>query len=133
MSTKWALATSLETLRRQLNLKYPARSKREDGTVGDTSHQAAKSDHNPNANGLVNAFDVTHDPEGGVDCEKLRQALFITQDIRVKEVIWNNMKKDVGRWNWRLYKGTNKHQKHLHISVTDIGGQDAIEWDLKDL
>ena len=42
MSTKWTLATSLDTLRRQLNLKYPARSKREDGTVGDTSHQAVR-------------------------------------------------------------------------------------------
>jgi hypothetical protein len=133
MAKAWTLAKSLETLRRQLDLKYPLRSRREDGTVGDTSHQATKSDHNPNSKGLVNAFDITNDPKNGVDCEKLRQALFITQDRRVKEVIWNKMKKDKGKWNWRLYKGVSPHDKHLHISVTDLNGEDPLEWDLKDL
>jgi hypothetical protein len=133
MAASWTLAKSLETLRRQLDLMYPARSKREDGTVGDTSHQASKSDHNPNAKKIVNAFDITHDPKGGVDCEKLRQVLFANKDKRVKEVIWNRMKKDKGKWNWRLYKGISPHDKHLHISVTDLHGQSLAEWDLTGL
>jgi hypothetical protein len=129
----WTLAKSLETLRRQLDLKYPLRSRREDGTIGNASHQASVSAHNPNSKGIVNAFDITHDPINGVDCEKLRQVLFANRDIRVRWIIWNRMKKDIGRWNWRLYKGSNTHEKHLHIDVTDLNGQNAGPWDLTGL
>ncbi len=36
------------TLRNQVNRAFPNRDRRSDGWVGDSSHSARKSDHNPN-------------------------------------------------------------------------------------
>jgi hypothetical protein len=130
---KWTLAKSLETLRSQLNQKYPNRSKKEDGSIGDGKHKKTRSPHNPNSKAIVTAIDITHDPKNGVDCEKLRKVLFANRDIRVGWIIWNREKKDLNVWNWRPYLGENPHDKHLHIDVTDIDGQDPSPWNLSGL
>ena len=57
----WRLAGSLVTLRNEINAAYPGRSKVSDGSIGDTSHSARVSDHNPDAGGVVRAIDVTQD------------------------------------------------------------------------
>jgi hypothetical protein len=59
------LARSLETLRHQVDQLAPNRDKDSDGWIGDTSHQARKSEHNPDANGVVRALDITNDPAPG--------------------------------------------------------------------
>jgi hypothetical protein len=116
---QWRLAKSLETLRAQINAAFPARSKVSDGTVGDLAHSRTKSDHNPNAAGVVTAMDITHDPGSGVDCNKLAAALQASRDPRVKYLIWRKQitqKGDVRKW--KAYGGKNPHDKHLHISVS---------------
>ena len=116
----WRLAKSLETLRSQVNAKWPARGKGSDGSVGDTSHAARPSDHNP-VNGVVHAIDITHDPAHGFDSYKFADMLLARQDRRMKYVISNSR---IGSGPagpspgiWRKYTGSNPHDHHCHISV----------------
>lgn len=116
-------AKSLVVLRDQLNTLFPKRSKASDGMLGDTAHQATSSDHNPDANGVVKAFDITHDPANGVDIVKLGDILI--QDSRTNYVIRNRQIWQSG--SWKPYTGINPHDKHLHLSVK--GDYDNLkEW-----
>lgn len=135
---KWNLAKSLETLRKQVNAKYPDRSKSSDGTIGDTAHSARKSDHNPNAAGVVCALDLTHDPASGFDSYAFAEMLRQKQDDRIKYLISNRrICSGTGQkepaWKWRPYGGTNAHDHHNHISVKAASADDACLWDLGDL
>jgi hypothetical protein len=119
----WRVAKSLLQLREQVNAVAPKRNKVYDGTIGDTAHADGKSDHNPNAAGVVTALDITHDPNKGCDCADITEALRQSEDRRIKYVIY------AGRmfssyagsrfkaWAWRPYSGENKHNKHMHVSV----------------
>ena len=129
----WRLAKSLETLRSQVNAKWPSRSKSSDGSVGDTSHSARASDHNPDGAGVVHAIDITHDPKGGFDSYAFADMLLEKQDRRVKYIISNHR---IGSGPqgpqagvWRKYTGSNPHDHHCHISVVAAG--DATDpWDI---
>src|SRR5690606_29069239 len=59
-SMSYYLAPSLVKLRDLINQNWPNRDKSSDGWIGDPSHQARKSDHNPDysAGGVVRAIDV---------------------------------------------------------------------------
>ena len=123
----WRAAKSLFALRRQIDATAPRRSKASDGTVGDAAHQSRNSDHNPwvrdGAIGVVTAIDITHDPSGGCDAGELASSIVVSQDRRVKYVIWNRQIANsaaIGEsapWTWRSYRGANPHNKHVHVSV----------------
>lgn len=131
----WRLARALETLRAQVNDKWPARSKNSDGSIGDVSHSARTSDHNPDDAGVVRAIDITHDPKGGFDSYAFADMLLKKQDKRLKYVISNRR---IGSGPagpqpgaWRKYTGTNPHDHHCHISVVaDSRGDDTSQWDI---
>ena len=123
----WRLAHCLEVLREEVNAVAPRRSIVSDGTVGDVAHATRSSDHNPfikdpRGTGVVRAFDVTHDPAGGLDCDRLAEhvrRLGAGGDKRVIYVIWNHkIASPKEGWRWRAYTGTNPHDKHVHISVS---------------
>lgn len=113
----WALAPSLETLRDQVNNLAPNRSKRSDGTIGDAAHAATKSDHNPDAGGIVRALDITHDPAGGLDVGALAAAIVASRDRRVKYLIYDRRVIGQKHWTWTPYAGADPHTSHLHLSV----------------
>jgi hypothetical protein len=124
----WRLAKSLGRLRKQINAKFPNRSKVSDGTIGDAKHAKRKSDHNPNEKGVVCAFDVTHDPKNGVNCGELAKKL--AKDKRVKYLIWNRQITEKGNPSkWKPYTGANPHDKHLHISV-NADYDDPQDWEI---
>jgi hypothetical protein len=118
-SMGWRLAKSLETLRSQVNAKWPNRDKSSDGTIGDAAHQATNSDHNQNSAGVVTAMDITHDPAHGLDARKLAETLVASRDPRIKYIISNAqiVSSQVSPWRWRPYTGANAHRQHVHISV----------------
>jgi lysozyme family protein len=129
----WRLSKSLEKLRQQVNAAAPGRSRSSDGTIGDVAHSARKSDHNPDAKGIVRAIDITHDPKGGVDSEKLAEALRLSRDQRISYIISNRKiaasyaVHGEEAWTWRPYAGANAHDKHCHISVVaDDGKADDV-------
>lgn len=128
----WRLATSLAVLREQINKAYPKRSKKSDGTIGDTAHASRKSDHNPwvksGGIGVVTAIDITHDPANGVDGHVLSRQL--AADPRTKYVIYNfqiyrSYKPKLG---WASYSGTNPHVHHVHLSVKPESMDQTTPW-----
>jgi hypothetical protein len=112
------LSPALAQLRAEVNATWPDRSKASDGWIGDTSHQARKSDHNPDYGdgGIVRAIDVTN---SGIDVDRFIAAA--VADPRTAYVIsrgrvWQNPA--VYRVSgWRPYSGTNAHDHHVHVSV----------------
>jgi hypothetical protein len=122
----YRIAKSLDKLRSQIDTAHPNRSKASDGWIGDEAHrQDTTSDHNPDANGVVRALDITHDPANGVDINKLSDALVASRDLRIYYIIANGLicvpqkqswTTDCG-WKWLPYAGSNPHTSHMHISV----------------
>ena len=131
----WRLAKSLETLRSQVNAIWPGRSKDSDGSVGDTSHAARPSDHNPDKSGIVHAIDITHDPKGGFDSYSFADMLLRKQDSRISYIISNRRigsgPKGPQPGKWRKYTGANPHDHHVHISVVSgAKADDTTPWDI---
>lgn len=123
----YRIAPAAQSILDQATALWPNRNRASDGTIGDPSHAARASDHNPDSRGIVHAADLTHDPANGVDCNTLAE--HIKDDPRVKYVIWNRR-----IWNpsisrtWRPYTGSNPHDHHMHVSVTDAGENDTRPW-----
>ena len=119
MSRPWRLARSLETFREQIDRHAPDRDKSSDGAIGDAAHRHRKSDHNPDRDGVVRALDITHDPANGVDCRRLAEGLRQARDARVSYVIFDRQiySTTVSPWEWRAYRGSNPHTRHMHVSV----------------
>lgn len=137
----WRLAGGLVTLRAETNTAYPGRLKESDGTIGDPAHQARISDHNPDAAGVVRAWDCTQWDPGTPDwldddvAQALTEHLIATRDGRVKYLIWRGRilssyaSGGVSPWTWRRYAGPNGHFRHCHISVRPgAAGDDPTAW-----
>ncbi|OIH86037.1 hypothetical protein BLJ79_04370 [Arthrobacter sp. UCD-GKA] len=107
------LAQSLAQLRSQVNALWPNRDKKSDGWIGDASHNARKSDHNPDYSdgGIVRALDIDKD---GIDVEALLSA--VVGEPRVAYVIWNRRIWTHAK-GWQPYSGANPHTGHIHVSI----------------
>ena len=112
----------------QATKRWPARSRASDGIVGDAAHLSRESDHNPDADGMACAFDLTHDPGNGVDAHGLVEELRRRRDPRVKYLISRRRIAGPPGWEWRPYKGPNPHDKHAHVSITQAGKRDCSPW-----
>lgn len=115
-------AKVLETLLGQVNQLAPNRSKASDGWIGDPDHQATDSDHNPNAQDIVLAQDITHDPANGADIQKIADAIIASNDPRIWYIIFNKRiwERGVG---WKPYTGKaiyNDHTKHGHFNADHV-------------
>jgi hypothetical protein len=106
------LAANLATLRREIDSRFPKRDKESDGWIGDSRHQARKSDHNPDARGVVNAIDVDKD---GIDTKLLIRCAInhpTCEYVIHERTIWSRSR----GFKPRRYTGQNPHTKHVHIS-----------------
>lgn len=130
MAQSWRLAESIKIFRDQVNALAPNRSRASDGTIGDAAHAATKSEHNPEDHdsnpatpGVVRAIDITHDVAGGMDCQTLVDMLVANKDPRILYIIFNGRmwrsyaKPNIQPWVPAPYTGSNKHTKHMHLSV----------------
>jgi len=107
---------------RQATALRPKRKKASDGLLPSKAHvhQNPKSDHNSGF-----AVDITHDPVNGIDCVVAFENL--KADPRVKYIIFNSKIWSVNNGDSR-YTGSNKHTKHLHISIKETCGYDTSPW-----
>lgn len=124
----WRLAKSLIKLRTQINDRWPNRSKISDGSIGDEAHSARASDHNPDSRGIVCAIDITKDDANGPDLHLLAEAL--TNDQRTKYLIYTARIWKARTQKWEPYRGPNKHNHHLHVSVQAQTADDERTWQL---
>jgi hypothetical protein len=110
---------------RQATAICPSRKKASDGLLPSAAHisQSPDSDHNTGY-----AVDLTHDKLGGIDCANLFQEL--KADKRVKYLIFQGKiwSKERAKEGDREYTGSNKHNKHLHISINQGCGDDTSPW-----
>ncbi len=111
----WRLAKSLQVLRAQINTAHPDRSTKSDGTIGDANHQGTASDHNPNVQGVVCAFDLTHDPAHGVDGEIIVQAQRKNPHPDLAYMVWRGQIFSRIR-DWKPAPNSG-HYQHVHFSV----------------
>lgn len=122
----WYLAPALATGRAEVNARWPGRDKTSDGTIGDTAHQATRSDHNPNSRESVDAWDMDRD---GVDVWAVINAF--QRHPSSHYWIWNRQiaDRDSG-WKRQPYSGTNPHTQHVHFSIrqTAAAEQDRRPW-----
>ena len=107
---------------RQATALRPKRKKASDGLLPSKEHlkQSPNSDHNTGF-----AVDITHDPNGGIDCFDFYQKL--QSDKRVKYLIFQGKIWSVENGENR-YTGSNPHAKHLHISIKPNHGNDTSPW-----
>lgn len=135
----WRMAKSLDTLLAQINALSPNRDKSSDGGIGDATHSASVSDHNPDSRGIVCARDFTNDPAHGMASEELAVALLASRDPRIRYIISNRKiaasyaTGGQPAWAWRPYSGKNPHNHHVHVSVVSAKADDTEPWvfDLK--
>ena len=125
----WTAAPALRAIIADANNVAPGRSKASDGTVGDLTHQSqgAKTDHNPDARGVVHAVDITHDPAHGMDtwywAQIIADRIKAGAETRVKYLVANDGDKDVifnpsVSMTWRQNGSfKNDHRNHLHTSI----------------
>lgn len=130
------------TLRNQINRKWPKRDKRSDGWIGDASHQAVASDHNPDwsAGGVVRAIDIDADliPKAGNHkaaetlAEELRVLARDHERTRISYVIFQKrIASERENFAWRSYTGLNAHDHHIHVSFKPNGDKGGKKFDLK--
>jgi hypothetical protein len=133
MAEYW-LAPSLVALRNSINREFPNRDKSSDGWIGDASHSARKSEHNPcwtctgKLYGVVRATDTDiDDNDAGRDLRRELLAATIGHPA-VWYVISNGViySRTYG-WRARTYTGPNAHTKHVHVSIR---GTEAAVFDL---
>jgi len=135
----WRVARSLDVLRDQFDRRYPDRDRISDGSIGDADHATRDSDHNPwYGPGIVTARDFTHDPDCGMDIDRITDELAASRDPRIKYVISNGLimsgREGPSPWTWRPYRGPNPHRRHFHLSVVASPLCDDVRgWNLPSL
>lgn len=125
----WQLAPALIALEAEADRIAPRRRRTSDGSIGDRAHTNRRSNHNPDG-GFVDAFDLSHDPAGGMDAHAHVRAWVARQDPRLEEVISNRR---IWTWarrseGWRPYTGANPHTLHAHITVKNSHRHDMSPW-----
>lgn len=124
----WYLDPALNTLCKQIRAERPAV---QIGTIGDAAHAGTASDHNPEADGSVDAIDVMLGSGYTVaDAERHVATLLRHRDYRIAYVIWNRriISSTVQPWVWRTYTGSDPHTGHWHLSRNDVRESDASQW-----
>lgn len=111
--------------------KWPNRSVASDGICASPRHtqQNPNSDHETG-----NAWDLTHDPAHGCDAHALVRAAVARHDKRIKYAISQGQiarsydKPGIPAWTWAPYTGSNRHDKHAHVSIVASARDDISPW-----
>jgi hypothetical protein len=108
-----------QQLREQFDDSYQDRDRRSDGWVADARHIAqGTSDHIPDSvTGIVRALDVDRDVSGTAKPDLMPDIAYVIFNGRIASPRLG--------WRWRVYRGSNPHNHHCHISFTKKGDTDG--------
>ncbi|MEV0608141.1 hypothetical protein AB0I61_17420 [Polymorphospora rubra] len=124
----WYLNPALSKFREEVNARWPNRARTSDGTIGDAAHQATSSDHNPDKDGSVDAWDMTAGP--GVDVQAVIAAALRHEAIQY--VIYNrritSRSMSGGLGTWHPYTGSNPHTSHVHFNTRESHERSSKPW-----
>lgn len=128
----WQLNPALTRFRNAVNAAYPNRDKASDGTIGDLAHQSTSSDHNPDSDGSVDAWDMDVDlgtADNPAAIERLK-ALFEGHE---SSRYWIHNRQIASRsdgWIRRPYDGANPHDKHVHWNTREAYENSTAPWNV---
>jgi hypothetical protein len=128
----WYLNPALTAFRNAVDVAYPNRDKASDGTIGNEAHQATVSDHNPDIDGSVDAWDMDVELNGrnrpfSVDVEYLKTVFQSHESAQY----WIHAGQIASRsWGWarRAYTGPNPHDGHVHWNTRSSHENSAQSW-----
>jgi murein DD-endopeptidase MepM/ murein hydrolase activator NlpD len=147
------VANSIEAELRDFNQLFPKRSKASDGWLGNASHQAHPSDHNPawNAGGIIRAGDLTTTSWGIAGGKYTAEQRKWHQDL-IADLIATEKANPIDRlwylihwipgdaypkiwsrstnWEPKRYTGPSPHDHHFHTSImrTNAAAGDTKRW-----
>lgn len=137
----WRTAKSVLTLLDQLRPLAVGAPPGSFGTIGDLSHAASTSDHNPRlivglgSTPVVTAGDFPW--FGRLDPHAVLEAIRRSRDPRVKYAISRGQMfssyptSSHSAWTWRPYSGRDQHITHGHLSVVaDARADDPRPWQI---
>jgi len=139
------LIPCLKTLFSEFDTIAPGRDKGTDGWIGDTSHSASSSDHNPDETGNTPERDSDNvDEVHAIDVDKDLRENYTMEDCvqyllsecrksgtsgkdrgRLKYIIYNRRIWEGPNWSQQSYSGSNPHDKHAHFSAEYSSAQEA--------
>jgi hypothetical protein len=130
---KIKLSKAASQLRTQVDDCFADRDRRSDGTTGDSKHALRKSDHNPDEQGWVRAWDCDRDlhKSGKPDLmpdlvDQIRLLCKSGIEKRISYIIFDGqICSSILNWKWRKYTGANKHKAHAHFSFKKEADNDG--------
>lgn len=132
----WRLNGSLTRFRAAVDAAYPNRDRTTDGTIGDPAHQLTDSDHNPDPDGTVDAWDMDRDllPTVAASLAAIEVLKRVFQAHPAARYWIHNDQIAHRRDGWvrRAYKPTdpdrNRHIKHVHWNTNEATEDSTAPW-----
>jgi hypothetical protein len=128
----YKLCKAGQQLRLQVDDSFGDRDRSSDGWIGNLAHQNSRSDHNPDAKGIVRAIDIDRDLSGKAKPDLMpylaNQIRVCAKrgDKRISYIIFNGRIASARfGFRWRKYFGINPHKLHCHVSFTKKGDTDG--------
>jgi hypothetical protein len=122
------LNKALTGFRIAVNAMWPDRDKTTDGWLGDADHQTRASEHNPDEDGSVDAWDMDTDGPDVALCKRVFQA-------HESSHLWIHNRQIARRatnWEPEPYDGPNPHDKHVHWQTRPSFESSAAPWILEE-
>lgn len=126
----WYLNPALTRFRAAVDAAWPNRDRASDGTIADDFHSAT-SDHQPDPDGSVDAWDMDVD---GVPVEHLK-AVFEAHESSLYWINNDQIARRATGWKREPYANyagpdRNKHEKHVHWNTRQSHETSTAPWEV---